>query len=73
MKAYYMHLIDCEPAQFDGDQIIFATIRGHNPVKLCSSLKQIKKEKALSKKWRKEHGFKDDYEIRHIEVSIEED
>ena len=74
MKTYYLHLINCEPAQFDGEQIVFATIRGNNPVKLCSSLKQIRREQNHSSKWRKENGYSNSYGSSQIlRVSVEED
>lgn len=58
MSEKYMHLIDGEPARFDGEQICYADKRRF-PVKLVDSLIQIRKEQRKSKAYRKAHGFHD--------------
>ena len=65
----YMHLINNEPAFFDGKQIVYACSYVE---KLCDSLKEIKSEVRKSNEYRKRMGWKeDDDKYGYIKVVIE--
>ena len=55
-KTYYIHTLEGLPAEFSGQQIVFASFFGKSN-KLCRDLKQIRKEQRLSEKWRAQQGW----------------
>jgi hypothetical protein len=61
----YLHTLDGKPATFDGFQICFASRFG-KPNKLADSLKQIKKERAISIKNREERGYPINFKYGHL-------
>jgi hypothetical protein len=77
-KIYYLHTLDGEPAFFDGDQIVFASPGGlhRSQQKLCTTLRQIRRQAEASELWREAHGFKEytehDY-VRVVVPSVEEE
>ncbi len=52
----YLHTIGGKPATFDGYQICFATFYG-KPNDLAASLRQIRREQAISIKNRRRDGL----------------
>lgn len=66
----YMHTIEGKPAYYvPGDQIVSATRHYRWPVKLCTSMKQIREEERASIKKRREWGFQDTPHYGHVYVS----
>jgi len=57
----YMHTLNNQPASYDGQQICFSTFT--QPIRLCRDLRQIKKERKLTIKWRLKQGYVADYAI----------
>lgn len=53
--ARYMHTINGRPGSYDGEQIRYAT--RSSPVKLHETLRQIRRQEAMTKKWRTSKGF----------------
>jgi hypothetical protein len=52
---YYMHTLDNRPAYYDGQQIVFAM--KSRPLRLCSSLRDVRMQQRLSDRWRLSQGF----------------
>jgi hypothetical protein len=71
-KTYYLHTLDGETAFFDGDQIVFAAPGGlhRNQQKLCTSLRQIRREHEASCRWREAQGFEEHTEHDYIRVVV---
>ena len=55
----YIHTIKNRPAYFDGRQIVYIRRYGKKPA-AANSLKQIRREQELSRKFRISQGFSDD-------------
>jgi hypothetical protein len=53
--ARYMHTINGRPGSYDGEQICYAT--RSSPVKLHETLRQIRRQEVMSKKFRTSKGF----------------
>ncbi len=53
----YIHTLGGQPAFYDGEQICFAGTTKSSAVVIVESIDQIRREQALSKKWRKSKGF----------------
>jgi len=61
-----MHTISGCPATYvKGNQICFA---GKQPIHLCSTLKQIIKERKLTYKWRDSKCYKQDNDYGYVKV-----
>jgi hypothetical protein len=54
-KNYYMHLLGSRPASYDGSQVHF--LAGTCSAKLCSSLREIRKQQRASAAWRTAQGW----------------
>ncbi len=72
----YMHTLNGKPASFfGGEQICFAGDRG-GKIKLVNSLKQIRKEQKITKKFREKMGWDDyhewDYDYALVENDVKE-
>lgn len=51
----YIHLINGEPAHYNGEQIIYAD--PWRPVPVANSLAQIERERAAAERWRQQEGL----------------
>ena len=73
MKTYYLHTIDGRPAFFSRDtqEIYYANFYGP-AIPLEHSLKDIKKQQALSRRNRAEAGFLTDGIVGYRRVRIPE-
>jgi hypothetical protein len=71
-KTYYLHTLDGMPAFFDGDQIVFTVPGGwhRNQQKLCTSLRQIRRQHEDSKRWREAQGFEEHTEHDYARVVV---
>lgn len=56
-RVIYIHTIDDQPGEFDGDQICFASNYRHRPNVPAESLAQIKREQRATLRYRKSLGF----------------
>jgi hypothetical protein len=67
-----MHVLDGAPAYFDGDQIVFAAMEIR---RLAKSLKQIRQERALDRKFSKKIGRVPEKEsaFRYIRIRVDEE
>lgn len=54
-KGKYMHLLNCEAATFDGEQIV--RVRARGTVRLANSLQQIRAEQRAARRFRRAQGF----------------
>ncbi len=70
MKAYYMHLMDGRPAHFEGRGKTHARLvySGKSCLKLAKSLKQIRAEQAVSKKFYGGSGSPDVSEYDYVRI-----
>ena len=68
MKTKYMHIINGKPGRFSGEQICYAGVKNFK-IRLVGSLKQIRKEQKLSKKFRKSMKW-EDTEYSYVLVEI---
>lgn len=68
-KVKYMHTMDDKPATYHrGQQIAFVT--GNGLVRLADSLEQIRKEQAVSLRWRERRTFRTDFEYGYRRVAV---
>lgn len=64
MSALYLHLLEDQPAMFDGEMICYMRPGryGRRQV-LARSIEQIRDEQRRSFNWRKSHGFQDHRDV----------
>lgn len=65
-KCKYMHTLNGQPAQFDGEQICFADKR----IKLADSSVQIRREEQLSRRWRLQNGYENEWKESYVTIDI---
>ena len=67
---YYMHMLESEPAFFDGFQVAFQVCRG-KAAPLCRDLRQIRREQKQSRANRAAMNMRDDfiqYDYRRVRL-----
>lgn len=67
-KVRYMHTIDERPGEFDGRQVVFATLG--RPLKLARSLFQVRKEQKASLAFRRRRCFTKTFEMGYRLVRL---
>lgn len=65
-KCLYMHTLDGMPAAYDGRHICY----WYRRVPLVATLKQIRKEQAASKEWRRKQGYGDSAKYGYVTIKV---